>query len=245
MIKRSIWFGILWILFCSFNLPEEKNFLSQQAANIPVVDATGNRFKLYDLLGNKPIILSPIYTKCRTLCGLISHGVYSAIKNVEGLGKDFKVLSFSFDSSDTQEDLSFYEDRWKMDGQYWKTISASQDNIEKLMQSIGYEYDYIEPTKEFNHPSILIVLTPSGKISRYIYGLDPDKKDIELAVLEASAEKTRLGLVKGFYLRCFNFDPATKTYQFDWRFVISTTAGLLIIAIVTSIFLKSFIISKN
>lgn len=236
---------ILWILLTSYKLPEEKNFLSQQAANISVVNAQGKIVELYSLLGDKPLIISPIYTKCRTMCGLISHGVYSAIKSTEGLGKDFSVVSFSFDSSDTQEDLANYEKRWKMDGIHWSTISATQQNINKLMKSLGYEYDYIESTKEFDHPSILIVLSPSGKISRYIYGINPDKKDIELAVLEASAEITRPGLIKGFYLRCFSFDPATRTYQFDWRFVISTSAGLLIIGIVTTIFLKSFIISKN
>lgn len=235
----------IWILLSSFNFPDEKNFLSQKAADITVFDAKGNSFQLSSLLGNKPIIISPVYTKCHSLCGVISNGVQTAIAELGTLGKDFTMISFSFDSSDKMEDLTLYETRWKMDGTNWRTLSASADEIQKLMTSIGYEYEYNANTKEFNHPAILIVLTPSGKISRYIYGVNPSKKDINLAVIEASAEKSRPGLFKGFYLRCFGYDPILKTYKMDWRFIISTSSGALIIALVSWVFIKSFIVTKN
>lgn len=237
--------AIVWLLLSSFNFPDEKKYLSQQVADINVFDAKGNKFQLSSLLGKKPLIISPVYTKCHSLCGVISNGVQNVIADLGTLGKDFTMVSFSFDSSDKQEDLANYEARWKMDGNIWRTLSASATEIEKLMSSIGYEYDYNPNTKEFNHPSILIVLTPSGKISRFIYGVNPAKKDIKLAVIEAMAEKTRPGLFNGFYLRCFGYDPVLKTYKIDWRFIISTSAGALIIVFVSWIFLKSFIISKN
>jgi protein SCO1/2 len=228
-----------------FNLPDEKNFLAQKAANIRVFDATGKTFELYSLLEKKPLIISPVYTRCHSLCGVISNGVQKAINELGTLGQDFTMVSFSFDSSDRQMNLAAYENRWKMDGVNWKTISASGEAIQQLLSSIGYEYDYDPATKEFNHPSILIVLTPSGKISRFIYGVNPSKKDIKLAVMEAMAEKTRPGLFKGFYLRCFGYDPVLKTYKPDWRFIISTSAGLLMISLVSGLFIKSFIVSKN
>ena len=161
------------------------------------------------------------------------------------LGKDFTMVSFSFDSSDREENLAAYEIRWNMDAFNWKTISASQENIKLLMSSLDFEYDYKAATREFDHPSILIVLTPSGRISRYIYGINPSKKDIKLAVMEAAAEKTRPGLIKGFYLKCFAYDPVLKTYILNWGFLISTFAGLLIIGIVCTIFIKTFMQSKN
>ena len=240
-----IWIASLWFLLSGFNLPDEKNFLAQKAANIRVFDATGKTFELYSLLGKKPLIISPVYTRCHSLCGVISNGVQKAINELGTLGQDFTMVSFSFDSSDRQMNLAAYENRWKMDGVNWKTISASGEAIQQLLSSIGYEYDYDPATKEFNHPSILIVLTPSGKISRFIYGVNPSKKDIKLAVMEAMAEKTRPGLFKGFYLRCFGYDPVLKTYKPDWRFIISTSAGLLMISLVSGLFIKSFIVSKN
>ncbi|MBX2930448.1 MAG: SCO family protein [Chitinophagaceae bacterium] len=235
----------IWLLLSGFNFPEEKKYLSQKVADITVFDAKGNSFQLATLLGTKPLIISPVYTKCHSLCGVISNGVQTVIAELGTLGKDFTMVSFSFDSSDNKEDLAAYELRWKMDGTNWRTLSASNENIQKLMSSIGYEYDYNPDTKEFNHPSILIVLTPSGKISRFVYGVNPSKKDIKLSVIEAMAEKTRPGLFNGFYLRCFGYDPLLKTYKIDWRFIISTSAGILIICITSVIFFKSFIISKN
>lgn len=237
--------AFLWFLFSGFSLPNEKKFLAQKAANIRVFDAAGKTFELYSLLGEKPLIISPVYTRCHSLCGVISNGVQTAINELGTLGQDFTMVSFSFDSSDRQTDLAGYENRWKMDGVNWKTISASGDDIRQLLSSIGYEYDYDPATKVFNHPSILIVLTPKGKISRFIYGVNPSKKDIKLAVIEAMAEKTRPGLFKGFYLRCFGYDPVLKTYKPDWRFIISTSAGLLMISLVSGLFIRSFIISKN
>ncbi|HRP32738.1 MAG TPA: SCO family protein [Agriterribacter sp.] len=241
----SVWIVCFWVLLSGFNFPDEKKYLAQQAANIEVFDAAGKQFTLFQLLNNKPLIISPVYTRCHSLCGVISNGVQTVINDLKGLGKDFTVVSFSFDSSDNRMNLATYENRWKMDGIRWKTISASAENIQQLLSSVGYQYDYDSVTKEFNHPSILIVLTPSGKISRYIYGINPSKKDIKLAVMEAMSEKTRPGIINGFYLRCFGYDPVLKTYKIDWRFIISTSAGLLIIGIVTTLFLKSFIVSKK
>lgn len=236
---------ILWLLICGFNFPNEKKYLSQQAANIEVYDAGGNRFNLYSLLGKKPLIILPVYTKCYSLCGVISSGVQNVINDLGTLGTDFNMVSFSFDSSDRKTDLANYQLRWNTDGNKWKTLSSTAEGIQELMSSVDYQYEYDSVTKEFNHPSILIVLTPSGKISRYIYGINPSKKDIKLAVIEAMAEKTRPGIIKGFYLRCFGYDPISKTYKIDWRFIISTSAGLLIIIIMSTIFIKTFIITKK
>ncbi len=245
MKRAHLWILPVCFLLSGFDLPNEKKFLAQKAANIEVFDAAGNNFKLFTLLDKTPLIVSPVYTRCHSLCGVISNGVKTAITELGSLGKDFTMVSFSFDSSDRKMNLASYENRWEMDGVSWKTISASAENIQQFLSSIGYQYDYDPVTKEFNHPSILIVLTPGGKISRYIYGINPSKKDIKLAVMEAMAEKTRPGIIKGFYLRCFGYDPVLRTYKPDWRFIISTSAGLLMISLVSGLFIRSFIVTKN
>lgn len=243
-ITKKILVLCCWILLSSFGFPEEKKFLSRKAADITVFDANGDSYKLFSLLRNKPLIISPIYTKCPALCGMLSSGTQKAINGLGRLRKDFNVVSFSFDGTDKKEDLINYEARWNMDGISWKTISALEKEINLLMSSIDFQYDYNAITKEFDHPSILVVLTPSGRISRYIYGINPSRTDIKLAVMEAAAEKTSPGIFDGIYLKCFAFDPSTKTYKIDWSFVISTFAGLLIVAIICTLFIKSFIVSK-
>lgn len=94
---------VIWLLLSGFNFPNEKKYLSQQAANIDVFDADGNLFTLYSLLQQKPLIISPVYTKCYSLCGVISNGVQNAVSGLGTLGTDFNMVSFSFDSTDAKE----------------------------------------------------------------------------------------------------------------------------------------------
>lgn len=245
MMKKNGLLILCCILLTSFDLPNEKKFLSRKIEDIEVFDAENNTFKLSSLLENKPLIICPIYTRCPGVCTMLSNGIKNAIDGTNMLGKDFNVVSFSFDSSDRAKNLKFYQSRWKMDGKNWKTISASYENIQKLLASIDFHYEYNAETREFNHPSVIVVVSPKGRISRYIYGLNPSGRDIKLAALNAQAEKTSPGLFKGFYLKCFAYDPISKTYKLDWGFIISTFAGVLIITILSSIFFKSFISNKN
>ncbi len=241
MIKKALLLVCIGMLTSGFNLPDEKKFLSRKVENIKLFDAENNQFDLLSLLGNKPLIISPVYTNCPSICSILSNGIKQAIEGTEMLGKDFNVISFSFDSTDRVKNLATYEARWNMDGKHWKTVSASYPDIMKFLTSIDYHFDLNKVTGDYDHPALLVVLTPSGRISRYIYGLNPSKRDLKLAVMEAAAEKYRPGIFKGIYLKCFSFDPLSKTYKIDWSFIISTFAGILMIGIVSSIFIKSFI----
>lgn len=234
----------LWFLIAGFNLPDEKKHLGRNIPNITVIDADGQTVSLYSLIQNKPLIIAPVYTRCPSVCTMVSNGAREAIDKLGTLGKEFNVVSFSFDSTDVAADLKSYQYRWKMDGNHWKAVTASENDIHSLMSSIGFEYDTDTLTHQFNHPPLLVIVTPEARISRYIYGVNPSKRDIRIAVLAAQAEKTTPGLFTGIYLRCFGYDPLTKTYKVDWRFIISTSAGLIITFFMATIFIKSFILTK-
>lgn len=230
---------MLLLLCCSFTLPDEKKFLGRKVDNIMLNDAKGRQYDLYSLLNKKPIILSPIYTKCPSTCSIVSNGLKESSDELGTLGKDFYIITFSFDSSDRKEELENFETHWKLDGENWRATTASFSDIQKLLTSVDYTYD-INPGGEFDHPNLVIVLTPSGRISRYLYGLTPKPKDLKLAVMEASSEKTRLGLLKGLYLKCFSYDPVTKTYKLDWGFILSTSAGIFFIVLISTLLLRTF-----
>ncbi|HUN02435.1 MAG TPA: SCO family protein [Niabella sp.] len=235
---------VIWIFNSGFRLPEEKKFLGSKIPDISLIDAQGKNVNLYSLLQGKPLIISPIYTKCPSICGVVSNGTKEAVEKLGTLGKDFNMISFSFDSTDQASDLQNYQRRWKMDGNHWRTVTSDANTIRSLMASVEFEYDVDTTLKQFNHAAMLVVITPEGRISRYIYGVSPSKRDIRLAVMAAMAEKTTPGLFAGLYLRCFGYDPVMRTYKVDWRFIISNSAGLMMIIFMSSIFIKSFIISK-
>lgn len=236
----------LSLTLTSFDLPDEARFISRKAENIVIRDANGNRLHLYDNLNGKPLVLSPVYTRCPMACSLISSGLKNSVEQLGTLGKDFTLITFSFDSTDTNEDLKGFEKRWKMDGVNWKTVAASGDGIKKLLQSLDYHMDYDAKTKEYAHPNVVVVLTPTGRISRYIYGVEPKAEDLKLAIMEAQVEKTSLNnFFKTLYVRCFTFNPATKSYNVDWRFISQTSAGLMIITIVGIILIRSLYASRE
>lgn len=234
---------MLLLLCSSFRLPDEKKFLGRRVENIVLLDAKGRQYDFYSLLNQKPIILSPIYTQCPSTCSIVSNGLKETTDKLGTLGKDFRVLTFSFDSSDKKEDLENFESHWHADGESWRAVTASYAGIQRLLASIDYQYERTA-SGEYLHPNVVIVLTPGGRISRYIYGFTPRAKDLKLAILEASAEKTRLSVFRGFYLKCFSFDPVSSTYKPDWGFIISTAAGLLFIGLISSLILRTFKTSR-
>lgn len=239
-------FLCLLLTLTSFDLPDEARFISRKAENIVIRDANGNSLHLYDNLNGKPLVLSPVYTRCPMACSLISSGLKKSVEQLGTLGKDFTIITFSFDSTDTNEDLKDFEKRWKMDGVNWKTVAASGDGINKLLQSLDYHMDYDAKTKEYAHPNVVVVLTPTGRISRYIYGVEPKAEDLKLAIMEAQVEKITLNnFFKTLYVRCFSFNPATKSYKVDWRFISQTSAGLMTITIVGIILIRSLYVSRE
>lgn len=246
--KLLLWLPLMAGLFgiSAFNMPDEKRFLGRKVADIELKDAKGRHYSLYSLLGKgKPVVLSPVYTRCPMACSLISGGLRKSVDKLGTLGKDFTIVTFSFDSTDVQHDLEGFESRWDMDGELWRTTTSSGAGIGNLLNSLDYHYEYDSITTEYLHPNIIIVLTPSGRISRYLYGLEPRAKDLRLAVMEAAKEQSGVGFVQGFYLKCFYFDPATKQYQLDWRFIISTSAGLLILTLMGYFLFKYFFLEST
>ncbi len=235
----------LFFTLSSFDLPDEKRYISRKVENAMVRDSKGNQTRLLDLQNGKPLVLSPVYTKCPMACSLISNGLQKAIAEIGGLGQDYTIVSFSFDTTDTNEDLKGFEQRWKMDGKNWKTVTGSASDIKNILNSVDYHYDYDEQSKEYLHPNVVIIVTPSGRISRYIYGIEPKAKDLKLAIMEAQIEKSSVNnFFTSLYVRCFTFNPASKSYHLDWRFIMQTSAGFMFIIIVGYFLIKS-LYSKN
>lgn len=227
-----------------YELPNEKAFLNQPVANIEVLTADGARVELYSLFKGRPVILSPIYTRCPKACSVITAGLQSSVAELGTLGKDFSIITFSFDKDDTVEDLKAFIERWNLDDEEWKIVTSDSANIARLLQSIDYQYDFDPVSKQYDHPNIVVVLSAKGRIMQYLYGMRPKPRDVKLAALNAKREVAALGIVEGFYLRCFQYDPQTGTYHFDWSFLIEMVAGVLMVIICSIVVYKSFIVEE-
>ncbi|MGB3727969.1 MAG: SCO family protein [Thermodesulfobacteriota bacterium] len=189
--------------------------------DITIIDENNNPVLFKDLLSSDtPTVLNLVYYSCPKLCNFATDGLLQVVNETASLeiGKDYKLLTVSFDPEDSSELASTkalkYRSRVKTGEQTqdsWPFFTGDQTNIEKLTQSVGFKYKI--DGNEFAHASALIVLTPEGRISRYLHGIQHVPNDFRLSLLEAS--KGEIGtskLLNSVLLFCYGFDPVGKKY---------------------------------
>jgi protein SCO1/2 len=95
--------------------------------------------------------------------------------------------------------------------QGWHFLTDYQGNVKKLAEQVGFSYRWDDKTQQFAHAAALMVLTPDGQVSRYLYGIRFKQRDVRLALTEASEGK--LGSIGDRILMfCFHYDPASRSY---------------------------------
>jgi protein SCO1 len=166
----------------------------------------------------KPVILAPVYYRCPMLCTQILTGLESALKAVSfNPGQDFEVVAVSFDPKDTPEIAAAKKETYlKRYGRAntangWHFLTGDEANIKPFMDSIGFHYKYDPKTDQYAHASAIMVVTPTGHVSKYFYGVEYSPRDIRLGLVEASANKIGTP-VDAILLFCYHYDPATGKY---------------------------------
>jgi protein SCO1/2 len=187
--------------------------------DIVLQDETGQNVTLGDLLaGGRPVILQPGYFRCPMLCGLIAQGMVEAMKQIDlELGRDYDVLSVSIDPAETSQlaalkKQSYLEALGRSANQPGlRLLVGDEHNTRRLADAVGFEFKWIESAGQFTHPAVLIVLTPDGRISRYLYGVRFAPKTVRLSLVEAS--QNRIGTTMDqVLLVCFQYDGTTGQY---------------------------------
>lgn len=165
-----------------------------------------------------PVLLSLYYTNCPMLCSLLLTGLAKGVRGMELTpGEDFQMLSISFDPRETPESAAAVKARYEgmlkpdipPDG--WEFLISPDDQTRILAQTLGFNYFYIEERDEYAHPAVVFILTDSGGISRYLYGIEFNPRDLRLSLVEASQGKIGT-TVDRILLYCFHYDPEAKGY---------------------------------
>jgi len=195
-----------------------QNLNTQIPTNLTFLDENGKTVKLGDYFGRKPIILSLVYYQCTMLCGEVLAGLDSALGVLKfDVGKEFDVLTVSFDPKDTPEIATIkkaeYLKRYKRAGaeQGWHFLTGQQPEIDALTKAAGFQYQYDPQTGQFAHSTAIMILTPEGKIAQYYYGVEYAPKDLRLGLIQASSNKIG-NVVDEVLLYCYHYDPNTGKY---------------------------------
>lgn len=199
-------------------------------------DERGDRISLRQVI-NKPTILAPVYFGCPDVCSFLLYNLAGALNQFSSEpGKEYQVLAVSFDETE-KPPLALEKKRLYLKmiekpfpEEAWRFFTGEEKNIRKLTEAIGFRFK--REGKTFQHPILMVILSPNGKITRYMHGTDVLPFDLKMALLEAS--EGRIGPTVGKVLRfCFSYDPKGRKYVFN---------TLKVTGIVTLAFALSFIL---
>src|SRR5205823_2895047 len=143
-----------------------------------------------------PVVITPVYYECPTLCSVVLQGVVGALKSTGlRLGEDYRIVTFSIDPNETaaqanEKRLELIHALGYPSGRSgWDFLVGDESSIVPLTQALGFKYKYDADLKQYAHAATFMVLTPDGKISRYLYGVQYPPRDVRLALVEASGGK--------------------------------------------------------
>lgn len=211
--------------------------------DLPFVDERGRAVELGDYFGELPVVLALVYFECPQLCNMVLNGVVSSLKVLEmDPGEDFEVVVVSFDPEEGHElaaaKMGNYLRSYDRPGTEggWHFLTGDAPAIDALTSAAGFDYVYDEDTDEFAHASGIVVATPSGKVSRYLFGIDYPPKDLRFALVESS-EGSVGGAVEQLLLYCYRYDPAVGKYSLAIMNLVRagavlTVVGMLVFMIV-------------
>ena len=217
-------------------------------ADVPVDlqfrDETGRAVTLADYFGHgRPVILNLGYYQCPMLCSELLQGLVGSMKALTfNLGKDFDVVTVSFDPSETPEMAAAKKrDIMKRYGrpdtdQGWHFLTGQADQINALTRAVGYQYQFDPKTEQYAHAAAIVMLTPDHHVSGYFYGVEFSPKDLRLGLVQAS--QNRIGnLGDQVLLYCYHYDPRTGKYGAIIGNVLKLAGGVTLLILGTFMFI--------
>jgi protein SCO1 len=205
--------------------------------NLTFRDETGRPVQLGQYFVARPVILSLVYYRCPMLCTQVLNGVERSLRGLSlDLGRDYEAVSVSIDPTErpllASAKHELYTGMYGRPGgaQGWHFLTGDEPEIEALAKAVGFRYAYDPESKQFAHASVIMILTPEGKISKYFYGINYPSRELRLGLVDAS--EGRIGTpVDAVLLFCYHYDPATGKYGVIISHVLQIAGGITILAL--------------
>lgn len=204
------------------NILDQLGFDQRLEAQVPLgltfQDETGRKVQLGDYFGEKPVVLVMGYFECPNLCSMVRVGLLDTLKEMRfQAGEEFEVVLVSIDPAETAEvatrvkaeTMAQYARPGSEDG--WHFLTGEHAAVDQLAEAVGFRFAYDAEQAQYAHASGLVILTPAGKIARYLFGLEYAPRDLRLGLVEAA--DNRIGSpVDQLLLFCYHYNPNTGQY---------------------------------
>jgi protein SCO1/2 len=205
------------------------------ATDLRFVTEAGDSVVLGDLI-DRPTLVSLVYYTCPSVCRPLLAEVTTMLGKLQAIdmqpGRDYRMLTISFDETDSPDGSARIKNEYyhQLPGGFprdaWTFLTGDSATIAALTQSLGFGFKRAD--KDFAHPTTLVVVSPEGKITRYLTGSEYLPLDIKLALVEAREGKIGATIVK-FYKFCFSYDPSGEKFVLNTTRIVglSTLAGVV------------------
>lgn len=206
-------------------------------------DEAGRKVRLGDYFGPRPVVLVLAYYECPMLCDLVLNGLAGSLKALAfNPGQEYDIVVASIDPGETpalateqkRQALARFNRSGTENG--WHFLTGDQSAIDALTDDIGFRYVYDSERDEYAHAAGVTVLTPEGRISRYLFGIDFPPRDVRMALIESTENKIG-SLVDQAMLYCFHYNPAIGRYSAATMQILRIAAALTVVAVVLMIVL--------
>lgn len=216
-------------------------------------DEDGNPIRLGDMIHDRPVVLSLVYYECPMLCTVVLNNMLRSFVAMPTMtiGKEYDVVTVSFNPDETaklaSEKKRSYVRRYaageraisqESAERHWRFLTADAAAIKTLTDAVGFRYKYDPESKQYLHPSGVTIVTPSGKIARYFFGIDYEPTDLRLSLVEASQGKIG-SITDHIMLYCFHYDAATGKYGFAVRRALRIGGAITVIGLALSMWYMS------
>ncbi|MGP1272349.1 MAG: SCO family protein [Phycisphaerales bacterium] len=217
---------------------EIRNTVGEQVPlDIPLYDSEGQALQIGDYFTDRrPVLLLMVYYDCPLLCGLMLNKMNEVVNEASPtVGEDYKIVVVSFDHANTSAmakgkqtlyHAGYDRGLTKLGRESYRFHTTTAAGARRLADAIGFDYRFMPASGEFSHPSVMYLLTPDGRVSSYLSGLDYEAKQLQIAILDASDGKTAMSIGEFFLHMCFSFDPTAGAYTLE-AFRVMQIAGVL------------------
>ncbi|MHC4181143.1 MAG: SCO family protein, partial [Planctomycetota bacterium] len=193
--------------------------------------------------GERPVVLTMNYSNCPMLCSLQLNGLFDALKKMPwDIGGEFDMITVSIDPLERperarmtkQKYLKIYRRAGAAEGYHF--LTGREENIQKLAKVVGYRYKYSPATRQYAHAAVTMILTPDGRVSRYLYGVQYDPQTLRLSLFEAAEGKVG-STTDQILLFCFDYDPEQGRYGLAALRLMQIGGGLTVVLLGSAIWL--------
>lgn len=186
------------------------------------VDSSGANVTLGTYFEHRPVVMALVYYKCKMLCPQVLSGMAGTLRQVGfAPGKDYDIVVASIDPGDTPADGAAEKARFLDSlgapgaGSSVHFLTGQQASINDLAASTGFNYVRVPgpdgKMDQFAHSSVIMIATPDGRMSKYLFGIDYQPRDLRLAVIQASTH--HIGSVSDLILLyCCSYSPSAGKY---------------------------------